>query len=391
MKNLQTILIPAVIFAMLFSMCGCEESATVEHAPVIEVKPVFFPSSPDKPRLQFLTSFSTDLDLKPSAPKEKPSGFEMFLFGEEEVEMAKESISKPYGMAIYEGKLYVCDVQKKLVREIDLVNKTFGYLTKERRMTNPVNIYIEKGWKYIADPIAGAVFVYGRDNTLKAILGKKLEIKPIDVEVRGRNCYVTDMARNQIVVLDRITGEEITRMGSQGGELGKFVLIGDLAMDSQKNIYVTDKIMARITKYSNEGLFQMSIGKISTAPKDMIRPKGIDVDKEGRIWVVDTGPEITKIYNHEGALMMSFGFPGGGPGSMSMPASVLLDYDNVDLFKEYFVEGAQIEMLVFVSNQYGMKINVYGFGEFPLQEAEYQKEFEEMGEAYTEESTEATE
>jgi hypothetical protein len=38
------------------------------------------------------------------------------------------------------------------------------------------------------------------------------------------------------------------------------------------------------------------------------------------------------------------------------------------LFKEYFAEGAKIEFLVIVSNQYGEKINVYGFGQFPVQE-----------------------
>jgi hypothetical protein len=50
-----------------------------------------------------------------------------------------------------------------------------------------------------------------------------------------------------------------------------------------------------------------------------------------------------------------------------MPAKVILDYDHIDLFQPYAVKGARIEFLVFVSNQYGpRKINVYGFGEFPV-------------------------
>ncbi len=52
---------------------------------------------------------------------------------------------------------------------------------------------------------------------------------------------------------------------------------------------------------------------------------------------------------------------------MNLPAKVILDYDHVDLFRQYAVKGAKIEFLVFVSNQYGpSKINVYGFGEFPV-------------------------
>ena len=70
---------------------------------------------------------------------------------------------------------------------------------------------------------------------------------------------------------------------------------------------------------------------------------------------------------------MIFGFPGSEPGSTNLPASITLDYDNIDLFQEHFTEGAQIEFLVLVSNQYGAKINIYGFGSFPLQEKALQE------------------
>jgi hypothetical protein len=44
----------------------------------------------------------------------------------------------------------------------------------------------------------------------------------------------------------------------------------------------------------------------------------------------------------------------------------VIDYDNVDLFRKYAVEGAQLEFLVLVTNQYGPhKVSVYGFGTFP--------------------------
>ena len=59
-------------------------------------------------------------------------------------------------------------------------------MTEDRRLVNPVNICIERdGTKYVADPTAGAVFVFDAGNTLQAILGKDLRISPIDVAVRG--------------------------------------------------------------------------------------------------------------------------------------------------------------------------------------------------------------
>ena len=51
-----------------------------------------------------------------------------------------------------------------------------------------------------------------------------------------------------------------------------------------------------------------------------------------------------------------------------MPASILVDYDHIDYFRKYMTTGAKPEFVVFVSNQYGEKVNVYAFGTFPVQE-----------------------
>ncbi|NQV34854.1 MAG: hypothetical protein HQ515_19325 [Phycisphaeraceae bacterium] len=235
-------------------------------------------------------------------------------------------------------------------------------------MSNPVNICVANGIKYVADPIAGQVFVFGRDNELKTMLGSDIDLEPIDVDVIGRHCYVTDKKSNQVVVIDISTGQVTQRMGKAGDGLGQFVLIGDLATDVADNVYVTDKLLGRITKFNSKGLFQQSIGQADRSIHHFVRPKGIDVDQDGRIWVVDAAPEVAKVYDPEGRLLLYFGFPGNKPGSMNMPASIVIDYDHIEYFRQYMAVGAQPEFLVFVSNQYGQKINVYAFGAFPVQE-----------------------
>jgi DNA-binding beta-propeller fold protein YncE len=289
-----------------------------------------------------------------------------------------EGLAVPYGMALSEGKLYVCDVGRQTVFVFDLRDRTFDYLTEDRRLMRPVNIFIDdKGWKYIADSAAGLVFVFDRRDNLINMLGKELGIRPVDVAVRGVVCYVTDYASNQVVVLSTVTGEEIMRVGlrrrirgriQEEAELppGEFSLISDLALDQQGNIYVTDKVAARITQFDPSGVFRRTIGRLGDNVDEFVRPKGIAVDRENRIWVVDAATEVAKIYNERAELLLFFGLPGNEPGMMNLPATIVVDYDNIGFFREYAVPGANIEFLVLVSNQHGPhKVSVYGFGTFP--------------------------
>jgi sugar lactone lactonase YvrE len=356
-----------LLFCSVFS--GCQQFETKQVQSGLSSKIRFYPGPPDKPKLQFLTSISTESDL---GIHKRYSGLEKLIAGSE-AQPNKELIGKPYGLALHKGKLYICDVRKRLVEVLDLKEKTFTYLTNEPRMVNPVNICIEKERKYVADPVSGKVFVFDRDNALEAILGGDLKLKPIDVAVRDKRCYVTDMNSNQVVVLDIASGQEVMRIGKPGDGDGQFGLIGDIALDLEENIYVTDKALARVITFDKNGVFRKTIGRVGDNIHDFVRPKGIDIDRQGRIWVVDAASEVGKVYNPEGQLLMIFGFPGSGPGSTNLPASITLDYDNIDLFQEHFTEGAQIEFLVLVSNQYGAKINIYGFGSFPLQEKALQE------------------
>ncbi len=353
----------AVCWVLLTCLvCGCEPGAKeISAGQRAAVRPLFYPGPPEKPRIQFLTSFGTFQ----AAAGSSQSAMDKFLFGAPETR--EEGIVKPYGFAIFEGKLYVCDVGRRAVKVMDLKTNILSYLTRDRRLMNPVNIYIENdGTKYITDSVGRAIFVFDRNDKMKAILGKDLEIKPVDIVVRGRWCYITDINSNQVVVIDKKTGSEIMRMGKSGGGDGEFKLISDLDLDQEGNVYVTDKALGKITIFNKEGIFQQTIGDLGSNIGLFGRPKGIAIDNKKRIWVVDAASAVAKIYTTKPELLLYFGAESAGPGAMEMPTTIVIDYDHLEMFKKYAVEGAKLEFLVFVSDQYRInKISVYGFGEFP--------------------------
>src|SRR5208337_3284128 len=104
-----------------------------------------------------------------------------------------------------------------------------------------------------------------------------------------------------------------------------------------------------------------SIGSYGTGTGQFVRPKGIAVDKEMNLFVVDAGFENTQLFNNKGQLLMFIGGPYKGPGDMWLPAKVIIDYDNLKYFKKYVDPKYDLKYLVLVSNQYGPdKINIYG-------------------------------
>jgi len=92
--KLIVFLMMGVCALLIFS--GCQQPVPKEEV----IRPVFFPKAPDKPRLQFLKSFSGPEDVGVKSP----SALERFIVGEPET---TEAIVKPYGLAIIQGKLYV--------------------------------------------------------------------------------------------------------------------------------------------------------------------------------------------------------------------------------------------------------------------------------------------
>lgn len=350
------------IFAISI-LSGCQEGNVVSDEEKIPEGPFFYPSPPDFPKIQFLKSFSG-----PDTGEKKVSGFEHFIVGDEDQDTT--ALRKPYGFALHDNKFYICDVGAKGVMILDIDTGEFKPMNRDSRMARPGTIWIESGIKYIADAEAGAIFVYGNNDKLLAIWGREDGITPIDIVVLGDYLYVLDSSTSQVVLLDKKTGKEVKRIGERGDQQGQLQYVTGLAVDDDGNVYISDKINAIVTKLNSESVYQQTFSFRSLSIHGLTRPKGLDIDNEGRLWIVDSETNVAKIFNKEGQLLLYFSQRGFWPGDLYLPASIRIDYDHIAAFQKYAVPGAQLECLIIISNQYGPhKISVYGLGKFPVEEA----------------------
>lgn len=371
--------------AVLLLLAGCSAPPKIESAPV-----TYYPAPPLEPRLQFLVSYSGEQDLGGG-----PSKFATFVVGKEPV---RKPISKPYGLALHGGKMYVCDTGLGAIDILDLRTKEMRYFTPggEGKFVTPVNIAVDQdGTRYVADSSRGQILIFGGDDSYRGAIGGRLHgqarahapapapapapaaasavantdtgLKPTDVQIVGDRVYVTDMKSQSVLAYDKGNRQllfTIPRNPATADVQRKLFAPTNLALDTQGRLYVSDIGGFRVQQYAPDGGFLRQFGQGSgDRPGEFARPKGVAVDREGRVYVVDAATQVVQIFDRDGQLLLFFGGVQGETPGLDLPAKVVIDYEHTALFAPYAAPDFHVEHLVIVTNQLGdRKVSVFGFG-----------------------------
>lgn len=342
---------------LLVFIAGCvtppEKPATKSAA-----TEVFYPPAPNAPRIQYLASFSSSEDVR-----EEKAGLSGFVLGKEQ---GAERVEKPYGVALHEGKLYAVDTRGPSYVVMDLVGRRYTtvYGDGGGHMTKPINITIDQsGNKYVADVGRGLILVFDRNDRYVRAYGKEGQFKPADVAIVGEKMYVADVKDHEIEILDKATGKAIGKFGNVESTAQSVFYPTNMAVSQSGNLYISETGNFRIKKYDLDGGFVENIGTVGTGFGQFARPKGIAVDANENLYVVDAAFENVQIINKDKKLLLFFGGPGGNPENINLPTDVEIDYANAHLFQRYAHPDFKLEYVILVSSQYGNnKVNVFGYG-----------------------------
>lgn len=348
---LATTLLAAGLLIGLNGGCAQHEAPPPQAA-------AFWPSYPDEPRIQYLRSIEKSSDIQP--PK---TTLQDLALGKDPESVLY--VQLPYGVKMWQGRIYVCDISNQSVTIFDLHKKQTFVIGKgdADSMLRPCDIAIAPdGTKYVADNGRDQIFVYGpNDDFITSFAPPKL--KPVALAVYQNELYACDIVGQRVVVLDRRTGNVLRTIGGPGTKLGQFIRPIGIAVDQQGFIYVMDVIKCQLQKFDRTGKFVMAFGQFGDNVGALARPKQIAVDKDGYIYVVDAAFQNVQIFDPRGRLLTFFGSPGPHLGAMNLPAGICVYDGDLDLFKQWVHPAFEPERLILVTNQYGpSKVAVYALG-----------------------------
>lgn len=331
----------ALLCALAFSLAGCATNATparlhygVTDAP--EGKRIMWPAEPEIPRYQFAGQLTGEENF--IYDQEQTSGFVKFLqwvvgFFEDE---SPNVLQRPQAVvADADERIYVTDVSRAAVFVFDKPAgelKILEYAIGQRRFLAPIGIALaEGGGIWVSDAELQVIARLDTDGSPLAPIGAGVLQRPTGLarDPESGLLFVADTYAHDIKVfnpdgrLDRIIGE-------RGEAPGEFNFPTHIAIARGK-LYVTDTMNSRIQvmPLSGEGEIKV-LGKRGLYYGNLVRPKGVAVDSENNIYVVESYYDNLLIFNEAGDFLMPIGGSGHGTGNFYLPGGVWVDaFDRV--------------------------------------------------------------
>lgn len=303
--------------------------------------PLVWPKPPEKPRIRYVGTLSTEADLKKEVSWVQSLG--EILFGKKKTGV----LVGPYAVAIdRDDRLFVTDAPAAVVHAFDLSTreyKQFANLADGEKLLKPVGLTIVDNQIYVVDSVLHKVCVFDRNGKFLFSFGQERLKRPSGIAywAAEQRIYVADTAGHVISVFDK-DGKFIYEIGSRGLKPGMFNFPTHLWIDNSGRLYVSDTLNYRVQIFTSEGKFLKMFGQQGDRPGNFAHPCGIATDTFGNIYVTDRQFENVQIFDSNGQILMAFGQEGDRLGEFWLPAGIYIDNHDRIYVADSFNKRVQI-------------------------------------------------
>lgn len=291
--------------------------------------PLAWPPPPAEARIRYVGQLKSSADLKP--PAKAFQGLTDFLIGKK----APQELFGPRAVTVSrDGRfVWIADPGGRCVHCFDIIGRTYTKITEVggKPLLSPVALCLEGDRALLVCDSEG-VAIHRLDVATGAFLST-LEL-PEDVlrpvalyhDEERSELFVVDVLDHNIKVLDK-ESRLLRILGTRGNASGTFNFPSDITSDGS-TLWIADTGNHRIQGIRFDGKPVMSFGQAGDAPGDLAMPKGVALDSDGHLYVVDARFENVQIFSPKGDLLLYFGEEGTGPGAFWLPAGIFIDNED---------------------------------------------------------------
>lgn len=320
--------------ALLLAGCATREPARLvlgmEEAP--GGKRLMWPVEAEIPRYLFAGQLVGETNFRRDEPSGQGVGsFLRWLAGLIAGEAPPVVLQRPQsGTVDAEGRIYVTDTSRQAVFVFDPLAgelKVWDRALEGVNFVAPAGIVVRpSGEILVADAELGFVARLDREGNPLGTIGRGALQRPIGLALDpgGKLLYVADIHAHEVKVFD-VDGRVVRSLGRRGEGDAELNYPTYLAL-RQGELYVTDTMNARVQVFAAaDGAFRRTIGARGLYVGNLVRPKGVALDGEGNLYVVESYFDHLLVYDRRGQFLMPIGGVGTEVGKFYLPAGVWTD------------------------------------------------------------------
>lgn len=291
-----------------------------------------WPPPPLAPRYQFMGYLEGETNLvSAQAETHYVRDFFSFLlgvvFGDEE----PLKLERPYSGYVDsdQQRIYVADGQGRKVIVFDVnKNQVLNWQNSSEYLGFVTPVGIAKGANdtlLVSDAGLGVIVILDQSGDPVGRIDHVLLERPAGIVRHAKSglIFVADTPRHVIRVFND-QGELLRTIGKKGDQALQFNSPTHLALHNDE-LYVSDTLNSRIQVLGVDGKYRREFGKRGLYLGNMPRPKGVAVDPEGRIYVVESYYDYLLVYDAQGRPLLPIGGSGRGAGQFNLPSGVWTD------------------------------------------------------------------
>lgn len=257
--------------------------------------------------------------------------------------------NQPRGVAVdSSGNVFVTDTHNWRIQKFDAQGRfvtqwgSRGSGNNQFNYSKGIAVSWQTGDVAVADTDGNAIKLFDNNGTFLCSIdkfgsepGQFMGPLSVDFGADGR-IYVADTQNGRVQVLEKVavSGGCDLRVrptngvfGGKGTTAGRFQATNGIAVDTDGSLWVSDRLLGRVTHLSNTGQFLGSFGGgVGTGDTQFERAGDVEVD-DRYVYISDSENDQLKVWRKDGTFVRTVGSTGGLLGQFQRPHGMDLTPD----------------------------------------------------------------